>query len=125
MKIILSAALFLIFAITGAAQHAGHGATSATVHYDGADWHLNGEGWVCCPCTVPCPCRSNGLPDYGHCERTLAVKIKQGHYGDVALNGLTAVNVDGMCTSSLSKLAAIYFDAPTTPDQRIAFLKVF
>src|SRR6516165_10725373 len=46
-------------------------AHSRTAHSTGKDWHLKGEGVVCCPCAVPCPCRTNGRPTYGHCEATL------------------------------------------------------
>jgi tetratricopeptide (TPR) repeat protein len=53
-----------------------------------AAWHLKGEGLVCCPCKVPCPCRSNGPPTYKHCENTGVFRITEGHYGNVPLNGL-------------------------------------
>jgi len=53
-----------------------------------AAWHLKGEGLVCCPCKVPCPCRSNGPPTYKHCENTGVFRIAEGHYGNVPLDGL-------------------------------------
>ncbi len=52
------------------------------------DWHLKGEGIVCCPCAVPCPCRSNARPTHGHCESTGVIRIAEGNYGKVPLDGL-------------------------------------
>jgi hypothetical protein len=57
------------------------------------EWHLKGEGLVCCPCKMPCPCRSNAPPTYGHCENAAFTHIVQGHYGRVSLSGLSFVTV--------------------------------
>jgi hypothetical protein len=116
----------LVTAVLCAAQHNHPSAPqSATVRDDGADWHLKGEGVVCCPCPTPCPCRTNGNATYGHCERTLFVQLKEGHYGDTKLNGLKWVNTGGACAMSYTMRSASYFDASTTPEQRTAFMKVF
>jgi hypothetical protein len=93
-------------------------------HYDGDDWRLTGEGVVACPCRVPCPCRSNGQPSYGHCEATLYVHIRQGHYGAVKLDGLQAVETGGSCAMSYKRLAALYLDASMTAEQVAAFKKL-
>ena len=94
------------------------------VHADGSDWHLKGEGVVCCPCTVPCPCRTNGSPTYGHCEATLYLHIGTGHHGNVKLDGFDVVNTSGSCAMSYQHLAALYFDASATPEQQAAFMKL-
>lgn len=99
-------------------------AHSHIVHYQGADWHLRGEGVVCCPCAVPCPCRQNGTPTYGHCEATLYLNIKEGNYGRVDLNGLRILNVGGNCSMSYQKLAALYFDRSAGPEQQSAFMEL-
>jgi tetratricopeptide (TPR) repeat protein len=52
-------------------------------------WHVKGEGLVCCPCKVPCPCRSNAPPTYNHCENVGVFRIARGHYGDLSLDGFT------------------------------------
>lgn len=95
-----------------------------TAHYDGADWKLKGEGVVCCPCTVPCPCRTNAAPSYGHCEATLYLRIKQGHYGAINLDGVQLIDSGGMCAISYSRLSALYFDASTSPSQQFALMKL-
>ena len=58
------------------------------------EWHVKGEGMVCCPCKVPCPCRSNAAPTYKHCENTGAIRIQKGHYGKVLLDGFHFVAVN-------------------------------
>ena len=74
------------------------GAKSAgAAHPGAASWRLKGDGVVCCPCRVPCPCRTNANPSYSHCEATLFLRIKQGHYGDVNLDGMNLVSSEGMC----------------------------
>ncbi|MGH7869899.1 MAG: DUF1326 domain-containing protein [Candidatus Dormibacteraceae bacterium] len=94
------------------------------VHSDGASWHLKGQGFVCCPCAVPCPCRSNAPPTYGHCEATLYAEIHQGHYGTTRLDGVKLIQVGGDCSMSSHQLSAIYVDPSATPEQRGALMQL-
>ncbi|MGH9447579.1 MAG: DUF1326 domain-containing protein, partial [Terriglobia bacterium] len=94
------------------------------VRYDGAAWSVKGEGIVCCPCAVPCPCRTNSAPSYGHCEATLYLRIAQGNYGDVSLSGMQVVDSGGMCAIRYHSLSALYFETSSTPAQRLAFMKL-
>jgi hypothetical protein len=117
--------VFLLVAYCTFAQNLSPPALRAEEsHYDGADWRLTGEGVVVCPCRVPCPCRSNGQPSYGHCEATLYVHIREGHYGAVKLNGLQAVETGGSCAMSYKRLAALYLDASITAEQGASFEKL-
>jgi hypothetical protein len=100
-------------------------ASPKLVRYDGADWHIKGDGIVWCPCTVPCPCRSNAPASFGHCESTLYLRIRQGHYGNVSLDGLNLVNSGGMCAIAEEHHSALYFDTSTTPAQQLAWEKLF
>jgi Flp pilus assembly protein TadD len=89
-----------------------------------ADWHLRGEGMVCCPCNVPCPCRSNGHPTHRHCENTGVFHIAQGHYGGVSLDGFTFASIDAdMAEGGLP--AALYVNASATDEQLIALERIF
>jgi hypothetical protein len=118
--------IILLLAVAAAAQHSHTDPPASPVaRYDGADWHLKGEGVVCCPCPTPCPCRTNGAATYGHCERTLFVQLKDGHYGDTSLKGLKWVNTGGACAANYTMRSASYFDVSSTPEQRTAFMKVF
>jgi hypothetical protein len=91
---------------------------------DGFPWHLKGEGIVCCPCKVPCPCRTNGKASFGHCEATLYLHVREGHYGPVNLDNMHVVNTGGACAMSHEHFAALYFDHETTREQQAAFLKL-
>jgi len=122
--VVLSALLLLRPAVI-VAQAAVPGAASAqTARYDGEDWHLKGDGVVCCPCATPCPCRTNGGATYGHCEATLYLHVREGHYGKVNLKDLRVVNTSGACGMSYEKLAALYFDRSAAPEAQAAFLKL-
>jgi hypothetical protein len=108
-----------------AAQVAGPNPTSSVLaHDDGSDWKLRGDGIVCCPCSVPCPCRTNGPATYGHCEATLYLRIKQGNYGDRDLGGMQIVRSGGMCSVNYEKLSALYFDSSSSAAQREALMKL-
>jgi len=90
----------------------------------GADWSLKGEGLVCCPCRVPCPCRSNGKPSYAHCEATLFLRIKQGHYENVNLDDMNLVESGGMCAINYHAISALYFSSSDSPERQAAFTKL-
>jgi hypothetical protein len=95
-----------------------------TVRYDGAKWKLKGDGVVCCPCAVPCPCRTNSAPSYGHCEATLYLRIRQGRYGNVSLDGMQVIDSGGMCAVSYNRLSALYFDRSASPAQQSAMMEL-
>ncbi len=94
------------------------------VHYDGAHWHMKGDGMVCCPCKTPCPCRTNSQPSYGHCEATQYLRVREGAYGAVDLSGMQLIESGGMCAISYHKLSALYFDRSSTPAQQAAYMKI-
>jgi hypothetical protein len=89
-----------------------------------ADWHLKGEGMVCCPCNVPCPCRSNGHPTHRRCENTGVFHIAQGHYGGVSLDGFTFASIDAeMGEGGLP--ASLYVNGSASDEQLIALERIF
>jgi len=125
VKAFCGTGLYVFACVLAIAQiPAAEPANSHLMHYQGADWRLKGEGVVCCPCAVPCPCRQNGPPTYGHCESTLYLNIEQGNYGTVDLNALRVVHVGGQCSMSYQKLAALYFDRSAAPEQQSAFMEL-
>lgn len=89
-----------------------------------ADWHLKGEGMVCCPCKVPCPCRSNGLPSQPHCEATGVYRIAQGHYGKVPLDRFVFVTVDANMGTSKAPLT-LFVRPEATEEQLIALERIY
>jgi len=48
--------------------------------------------FVNCNCDYGCPCQFNALPTTGDCRAVVAWQIDEGHWGDVRLDGLLAVN---------------------------------
>jgi len=56
-------------------------------------WSIEGPHFINCNCDYGCPCQFNALPKDGYCRAAVAWRIDEGHYGDVRLNGLCAVNL--------------------------------
>ncbi len=82
-------------------------------------WHMKGEGLVCCPCKVPCPCRSNAPPTYGHCENAGLIQVAQGHYGTISLDGFVFVTMNASM-SPQSPPMFVYVGRSATDEQLIA-----
>ncbi|HEY4164064.1 MAG TPA: DUF1326 domain-containing protein [Dongiaceae bacterium] len=51
-------------------------------------WEIKAVEFANCNCSYGCPCQFNALPTHGNCEGAVAIEIKEGHYGDVKLDGL-------------------------------------
>lgn len=51
-------------------------------------WEIKATEFANCNCAYGCPCQFNALPTKGFCEAAVAIEIKEGHYGDVKLDGL-------------------------------------
>ena len=56
------------------------------------DWSIQGPHFVNCNCDYGCPCQFNARPTDGTCRGVAAWRIDEGHFGDVRLDGLLAVN---------------------------------
>lgn len=52
------------------------------------DWRLKGPEISACNCAWGCPCQFNSLPTHGNCRATVAMRIDEGHFGEVLLDGL-------------------------------------
>ncbi|MCH7544162.1 MAG: DUF1326 domain-containing protein [Proteobacteria bacterium] len=51
-------------------------------------WSMKGPEYVNCNCDYGCPCQFNALPTDGTCHAVTAMRIEEGHFGDVSLAGL-------------------------------------
>jgi hypothetical protein len=49
---------------------------------------MNGSIFGPCNCDWGCPCNFNAAPTYGHCDGVYLFSVREGSYGDVALDGL-------------------------------------
>ncbi len=52
------------------------------------EWFIEGLCLVHCNCDYGCPCEANGQPTHGQCEGVFGLKIDEGYFGDVRLDGL-------------------------------------
>ena len=58
---------------------------------DTPKWNLKGDWFDTCNCSIPCPCTFAQPPTSGNCEGILAWHVRNGRYGDVALDGLNVM----------------------------------
>ncbi len=92
----------------------------------GTDWHLKGEWVKNCNCAFGCPCDFNARPTKGYCEGLAAMNIKEGHFGDVRLDGLKfaiTVHFPGALHEGNGTLQPI-IDARASAAQREALLQI-
>jgi hypothetical protein len=57
------------------------------------DWRMRGPEIANCNCDWGCPCQFNALPTRGDCRAMTAMRIDEGHFGDVSLSGLSWVGM--------------------------------
>ena len=57
------------------------------------DWHLAGDWFDICSCNIPCPCEFAQAPTNNACAGMLAWHVRQGHYGNVRLDGLNLLGL--------------------------------
>lgn len=57
------------------------------------EWRIKGTELANCNCAYGCPCQFNALPTHGHCHAAVGFEIAEGHFGDVRLDGLRAVQM--------------------------------
>lgn len=55
----------------------------------GIRWMIKGPQIATCNCDWGCPCQFNAPPTHAHCRVALAVRLDEGYFGDVRLDGVT------------------------------------
>jgi hypothetical protein len=92
-------------------------------------WHLSGDWFDVCKCTIPCPCTFAQAPSEGDCEGVLAWHIREGRYGDVPLDGLNVVALgafDGNIWAGETKVTiGMFLDERADEAQREALQTIF
>ena len=89
-------------------------------------WEIKGSELVNCSCEYGCNCQFNALPDKGHCHAVAGIQIKEGHYGDVRLDGLRLAAIfkwPGPIHEGNGEAIA-FVDASASEQQRDALLKI-
>ena len=57
------------------------------------DWVLKADYVDACSCDLTCPCLFGGSLTHGYCKGASLVQIREGHYGDVDLAGVSVLAV--------------------------------
>jgi hypothetical protein len=52
------------------------------------EWRLTGEEIGHCNCAWGCPCQFNANPTNGNCHALIGFEIREGHFGEVAMDGV-------------------------------------
>lgn len=91
------------------------------------DWSIKGPEFAACNCNWGCPCQFNSLPSNGNCRALLGLRIDEGHFGDLSLDGLKVAAVfawPGAVHEGRGE-AQLIIDERATPEQRDAIEKIF
>lgn len=89
-------------------------------------WEIKGTEFANCNCAYGCPCQFNALPTHGNCEAVVTIKIDEGHYGEVKLDGLCLAMIfwfPGAVHEGHGKCQRIV-DERADPAQRDALLRI-
>lgn len=101
------------------------GGTVSTVK----EWRVAGDWFDVCKCAIPCPCTFAQAPTYGDCEGILAWHIREGHYGDVRLDGLNVVALGqfegNIWAGEATAVMGMYMDERADEAQREALTVIF
>jgi hypothetical protein len=89
-------------------------------------WRIVADQTGTCNCAWGCPCQFNALPTYGRCEALVALRIREGHYGDTKLDGLTYAAAYWWpgAVHEGNGILQLAIDERATPEQRTALLNI-
>jgi hypothetical protein len=90
-------------------------AASATAQ----DWAIKADYTESCSCNPACPCLFGSPSTLGYCEGNNLIEIKEGHYGDVRLDGISVVTA-----FSLGKWLKLYVSENATDEQTKAAVEL-
>ncbi|MGD0463536.1 MAG: DUF1326 domain-containing protein [Tepidisphaeraceae bacterium] len=91
-----------------------------------SDWQMKGEYLKTCSCAPGCPCDFWSPPTQGLCEGFNAMRIKEGHFDSVSLNGVIwAISFHFPAALHLGNgTVQPYIDERSTDAQRNAILTI-
>jgi hypothetical protein len=91
-------------------------------------WHVKGDWFDVCRCSIPCPCTFAQPPTFEECDGVLAWHVREGRYGDVVLNGLNVLALayfKGNVWTGAKVSLGMYVDSHADGPQREAMQKIF
>ncbi len=83
------------------------------------DWAIKADYTESCSCNPACPCLFGSPSTLGYCEGNSLIEIKEGHYGDVSLDGISVVTA-----LSLGKWVKLYVSENATDKQAKAAVEL-
>jgi hypothetical protein len=83
------------------------------------EWAIKADYTGSCSCNPACPCVFGSPPTLGHCDDVGLFEIKQGHYGDVSLDGISLV-----ATSRFGEWVKFSISKDATDEQVKAAIKL-
>lgn len=92
------------------------------------NWHLVGDWFDVCSCSIPCPCEFAQPPTGNHCQGVLAYHIREGNYGEVTLDGLNLVGIgefEGNIWSGAKVALGMFLDDRADAAQQQALQTIF
>ena len=89
-------------------------------------WRIVAEEAGTCNCAWGCPCQFNALPTHGRCEALVVVRIREGHYGETKLDGVTYATAYWWpgAVHEGNGVMQMAIDERATADQRKAILNI-
>lgn len=90
------------------------------------DWRMKGDWIKNCNCAYGCPCDFNAPPTNGACTGVAGMRIAEGYFGEVRLDGLSflaLVYFPGPLHEGNGTMQAI-IDERATPEQRNALFAI-
>jgi len=92
------------------------------------EWRLVGDWFDICSCNIPCPCEFAQPPTNHKCEGMLAWHVREGHFGDVRLDGLNLVAIagfEGNIWAGAKATLGLFIDEKADERQRQALQAIF
>jgi hypothetical protein len=93
------------------------------------EWRLAGDWFDICSCDIPCPCEFAQAPTNNACMGMLAWHVREGHYGDVGLEGLTVLALGSfegnLWAGEASARMGMFIDERADARQREALQTIF
>jgi hypothetical protein len=93
-------------------------------------WRVAGDWFDVCSCDIPCPCEFAQPPTNDRCFGVLAYHVREGRFGDIALNGLNLILVASFSGNLWAGKArdlrmGLFLDARANDQQRDALGTIF
>src|SRR3989304_6296960 len=91
-------------------------------------WRVAGDWFYFCSCNIPCPCEFAQAPTNNACLGMLAWHIREGHFGDLRLGGLSVVGLgafEGNIWEGAKAKMGLFIDERANERQRQALQAIF